>query len=281
MVVAVGFLPVRRLWARRATTGAGSGLQRAQSFMIMATLLYRASHLSVGVLAAAQRRWDHPLQYAGLAVALAVSALCYGSALRRGWFDRRHIWADILVTGCLVPLVLCGWGGAHDPATLGWATLLGGSASATAAICLERFPVLVAVALLVVTHILAYQAVGAGSAIVAGHVNSLLSSAVMAWAFCWYLRRQGRLLDDANARALAAEANKARYAERLEHHRALHDTVLATLTTLAAAWNRRQRPRGAGALRPRGRLSAPTGPAEGRRVPSPGDRGGPGGGDRL
>ncbi|MFE4873244.1 sensor histidine kinase [Streptomyces sp. NPDC056682] len=202
--------------------------------MIMATLLYRASHLSVGVLAAAQLRWDHPLQYAGLAVALAVSGLCYGSALRRGWFDRRHIWADILVTGCLVPLVLCGWGGAHDPATLGWATLLGGSASATAAICLERFPVLVAIALLVVTHILAYQAVGAGSAIVAGHVNSLLSSAVMAWAFCWYLRRQGRLLDDANARALAAEANKARYAERLEHHRALHDTVLATLTTLAA-----------------------------------------------
>ncbi|XIE81177.1 sensor histidine kinase [Streptomyces sp. SBR177] len=56
----------------------------------------------------------------------------------------------------------------------------------------------------------------------------------MAWVMWWYLRRQGRLLDEANARALAAETQKARYAERLDHHRALHDTVLATLTTLAA-----------------------------------------------
>ncbi|WP_216823927.1 sensor histidine kinase [Streptomyces roseifaciens] len=209
-------------------------MQRAQSFMIVATLLYRGSHLTVGVLAVVQRRSHLPLQYVGFAVALGVSVLVYGTALRRGWFDRRHIWADVLVTGCVLPLALCAWGGVREPATIGWAMLLGGSASAVAAIALERLQALAVVALLVATHLIGYQAVDASPAVIVGHLNSLVSSAVLTWAFRWYLLRQGRLLDTANARALAAEAHKARYAERLEHHRALHDTVLATLTTLAA-----------------------------------------------
>ncbi|MFC5144913.1 sensor histidine kinase [Streptomyces aureoversilis] len=200
----------------------------------MATLLYRASHLTVGVLAVVHRRSHLPLQYVGFAVALGVSVLVYGTALRRGWFDRRHIWADVLVTGCVLPLALCAWGGVREPATIGWAMLLGGSASAVAAIALERLQALAVVALLVVTHLIGYQAVDASPAVIVGHLNSLVSSAILTWAFRWYLLRQGRLLDQANARALAAEAHKARYAERLEHHRALHDTVLATLTTLAS-----------------------------------------------
>lgn len=233
MVLSAHLLPIRRLRAVRGATRVGSGLQRAQSFMVLATLLYRASHLAVGVLAVTQHRQAHALQYAALLAALGLSVLGYGTALRRGWFDRRHIWADVLVLGCLLPLVLCAWGGVREPAPLGWAMLLGGSASAAAAITLERSHVLVAVALLVVTHLVGYQWVGASRAVIGGHLNSLLSSAVLAWVFWWYLRRQGRLLDDTNARALAAEAHKARYAERLEHHRALHDTVLATLTVLA------------------------------------------------
>ncbi|MCQ8771075.1 sensor histidine kinase [Streptomyces telluris] len=223
-----------RVLRRQGTTGVGSGLQRAQSFMIVATLLYRASHLTVGVLAVVQRRSHLPLQYVGFAVALGVSVLVYGTALRRGWFDRRHIWADVLVTGCVLPLALCAWGGVREPATIGWAMLLGGSASAVAAIALERLQALTVVALLVVTHFIGYRAVDASPAVIVGHLNSLVTSAILTWAFRWYLRRQGHLLDEANARALAAEAHKARYAERLEHHRALHDTVLATLTTLAA-----------------------------------------------
>lgn len=68
--------------------------------MVLATLLYRVSHLLVGVLAVAQRHREQPVQHAGIAAALGVSALAYGTALRRGWFDRRHIWADIVVCGC-------------------------------------------------------------------------------------------------------------------------------------------------------------------------------------
>ncbi|MDT0378306.1 hypothetical protein RM572_05870 [Streptomyces sp. DSM 42041] len=232
--MAVGFVPILRLRIPGGKPEARSGLQRAQSFMILATLLYRASHLTAGVVAVTKYQRDRPLHSAMLAVALGLSALSYGTALRHGWFRRWHVWVDVLVVGCALPFVLWAGGGVPEPSTIGWAMLLGGSASATAAIAFERLHVPAAVLLLVVTHLVGYQMVGAGPAVHVGHVNSLLSSAVMAWVFWWYLRRQGQLLDDANARALAAEAHKARYAERLEHHRKLHDTVLATLTTLAA-----------------------------------------------
>ncbi|MFF0484797.1 sensor histidine kinase [Streptomyces sp. NPDC004435] len=214
--------------------GVGSGLQRAQAFMILATMLYRASHLAIGLVAVVQRHRDQPVQYAAVAAAVGLSVLVYGTALRRGWFTRRHVWADVVVCGCLLPFALWAWGGARESATLGWAMILGGSASAAVAVALDRVQVAAAVVLLAGTHVIGYQAVGASPAVVLGHLNSLLSSAVMAWVFWWYLRRQGRLLDDANARTLTAEAHRARYEERLEHHRALHDTVLATLTTLAA-----------------------------------------------
>ncbi|MFF9838541.1 sensor histidine kinase [Streptomyces sp. NPDC013740] len=227
-------MAIERIRVLRRATGVGSGLQRAQSFLILATLLYRGSHLTVGVLAVAQHRQDHPAQYLGLAAALGLSLLLYGAALTRGWFDPRHVWADVLVTGCLLPLALYAWGGVRETPALGWAMLLGGSASGVVSVALPRLQALTALALLVGTHLIGYHLVGASRAVLGGHVNSLLSSAVMTWVFWWYLRRQGRLLDEANARALAAETQKARYAERLQHHRALHDTVLATLTTLAA-----------------------------------------------
>lgn len=230
----VGSLAMERLRALRQSAVAGSGLQRAQSFLILATLLYRASHLTVGVLAVSQHRQGHPVQYLGLAAALGLSLLLFGAALTRGWFDLRHVWADVLVTGCLLPFALYAWGGVRETPALGWAMLLGGSASGVVSVALPRLQALAALALLVVTHLIGYHLVGASRAVLGGHVNSLLSSAVMTWVFWWYLRRQGRMLDAANARALAAETQKARYAERLQHHRALHDTVLATLTTLAA-----------------------------------------------
>lgn len=225
---------MRAIRALQGAAGAGSGLERARSFMTLATLLYRASHLAVGVLAVAQRHRGEPVAWAALAAALALSVLCHGTALRHGWFRARHVWADVVVTGCLLPFALYLWAGVDEPAALGWAMLLGGSASSVAAVSLDRLHAMTAVVLLVLTHLAGYRLVGASPAVLGGHVNSLLSSAAMAWVFWWYLRRQGRLLDEANARALEAEAHRARYAERLEHHRALHDTVLATLTTLAA-----------------------------------------------
>jgi signal transduction histidine kinase len=52
-----------------------------------------------------------------------------------------------------------------------------------------------------------------------------------------YLCAQGQALDDISRERAAAEADRsaerARHAVRLSHHRALHDTVLATLTAIA------------------------------------------------
>lgn len=213
---------------------AGSGLQRSQSFMILATGLYRASHLVVGVLAVAQHQRHSPLSWAGVTVALTVSALLFGTARSHGWFTAWPALADLVLVGCVLPFVVYS-GGAHRPAEVAWAMLLGGSASAASAVALPRLPAVAgAVAALLATHAAGYWLTDADVAVVVAHLNAIVASAVMARFFWWYLRRQGSRLDAATAQAVAAEAARARYAERIAHHRALHDTVLATLTAIAS-----------------------------------------------
>ncbi|MCY0932506.1 ATP-binding protein [Streptomyces sp. H27-H1] len=212
----------------------GSGLQRAQAFMILATMLYRASHLMVGLVAVIQHQRHRPVSWLVLAAAVGCSVLVYGTARSRGWFAPRLVWADVLITGCVLPFVAYAWSGVQQPASIAWVMLLGGSASAAAAVTIRRPAIVGAVVvLLAVTHLVGYRMTGAGMAVVGGHLNAVLSSAVMAWVFWWYLRKQGSLLDAATEQAMTAEAERARYAERIAHHRALHDTVLATLTTIA------------------------------------------------
>lgn len=212
----------------------GSGLHRAQSFMLLATGLYRASHLVVGVLAVAQHQRGHVLSWLGLSVAVGSTMVVFGTAHGRHWLGAWPACADLVLVGCLLPGVVFA-GGADRPPDLSWSMLLGGSASAICAVAFGRaVAVAGAVAALVITHTAGYWAAGAEIAVVAAHLNAVVSSAVLARVFWWYLRRQGRQLDAATERALVAEARRARYAERIAHHRALHDTVLATLTAIAS-----------------------------------------------
>ncbi|MGK4584716.1 sensor histidine kinase [Kitasatospora sp. HPMI-4] len=211
----------------------GSGLHRARSFMVLATMLYRASHLVGGLLTIVQHQPDSWSGWSVLAAAAVCSALVYGGALRGGWFAAPAVWTDVLVSGCLLPFLASAWSDGREPAATAWVLLLGGSASAAAAVALEGPRIVAAVLLLTGAHLAWHRTTGAGPAILGGDLDALASSAVLAWVFWWYLRRQGRLLDSANRRALVAEAERARYAERLDHHRALHDTVLATLTAIA------------------------------------------------
>ncbi|MFI1471500.1 sensor histidine kinase [Streptomyces wuyuanensis] len=212
----------------------GSGLQRAQAFMVLATGLYRASHLVVAVLAVVQHQRDSALSWAGLAIAVSTSLLVFGTARSKGWFGTWPPLVDVVLVGCLLPFLVYA-GGAHRPADIAWSMLLGGSASAVAAVAFPKPAVVAgAVVALVATHTAGYWPTGADVAVIAAHLNAIVSSAVLARVFWWYLRRQGSLLDAATAQALAAEAERARYAERIAHHRALHDTVLATLTAIAS-----------------------------------------------
>ncbi|MEU6171871.1 ATP-binding protein [Streptantibioticus parmotrematis] len=201
--------------------------------MILATVMYRSSHIVVGLFTVLQHQRDRPAAWLALGAALASSVMVYGTAVRRREFSVPLVWLDVVAVGCLTPFAAHAWGGSTLSTPGDWPVLLGTSSSAVAAVSLEGWWVVGAVGLLAVAHLTAYRYASAASVVIGGHLISLVSSAVLAWVFWWYLSRQGRLLDDANARALEAEARRARYAERLDHHRALHDTVLATLTAIA------------------------------------------------
>ncbi|MFF4983899.1 sensor histidine kinase [Streptomyces sp. NPDC001046] len=212
----------------------GSGLHRARSFMVLATGLYRLSHLVAGAVAVVQHQRDSALSWLGLAVAVTSSLLVFGRARARGWFGVWPPGADALLVGCALPFAVLA-GGVDGPQGLSWAMLLGGSASAVCAVAYVPAAAVGAVlAALLATHAAGYVLAGADVAVLAAHLNALVWSAVLARVFWWYLRRQGTLLDTATAQALAAEAERARYAERIAHHRDLHDTVLATLTAIAS-----------------------------------------------
>ncbi|MEU6984579.1 ATP-binding protein [Streptomyces sp. NPDC046324] len=200
--------------------------------MLLATGLYRASHLTAGITALVHAPAAGVAVRALLGVALGTSLLLYGTGYAQGGFGPRLVWADVLLTGCLLPHAVLWAGGGHvtDPGF--WALLLGGSAAAAAAAGLAARQACCAVVLILAAHVAAQLQTDTARPF--GHLMSVLSSAVMARVFWWYLHRQGTLLDEAREQAVRAEAERARQAERMAHHRALHDTVLATLTTIAS-----------------------------------------------
>ncbi len=206
---------------------------RVQLFMTVATMLYRASHLAVGVFAVAQAREGRPAAVLVLGGAFGLSAVLYGSALLRGSLSRALVLADVVLVGTLAPFAELTWSGGRPVDAGDWVMLLGTSASAVAAVRLETRWLAGAVALLTATHVVAYRLAGGSAGALGQHVISLVSSAALARVLWWFLDRERRQRDEANARALVAEAHRARYAERLDQHRALHDTVLATLTAIA------------------------------------------------
>ncbi|MER7954087.1 ATP-binding protein [Streptomyces sp. NPDC096030] len=201
--------------------------------MLLATGLYRASHLTAGITALVHAPAAGGVVRALLGVALGTSLLLYGKGYAQGGFGPRLVWTDVLLTGCLLPHAMLWASGGHVPEPGFWPLLLGGSAAAAAAAGLSARQGACAVALILVSH-LAAQLQSDTARPLTGHLMSVVSSAVMARVFWWYLHRQGTLLDEAREQAVRAEAERARQAERMAHHRALHDTVLATLTTIAS-----------------------------------------------
>lgn len=210
----------------------GDGRRRAERFMVLATLLYRASHLLVGLAAILYGKGD-PVQWVVLGAATLVSVAVFGTAHIRGWFSTPGVLVDLLVVGCGLPVLTLVAGAPRGPASMAWVLRLGTSSSAVAAVSLGTPATAVAVLVLVPLGFVTYRAAGASSSILTGHLTAIVSSAAIAWIFWWYLRRQGALLDNATARAVAAESGRARLTERIAQQRLLHDTVLSTLTVIA------------------------------------------------
>ncbi|MFJ5921092.1 sensor histidine kinase [Kitasatospora sp. NPDC092948] len=196
--------------------------------MLLATGLYRASHLVNGVAAAGGTGVAMLL----FGVSLTSSAVLFVPGYRKGEFGRYRLWCDVLLTGCLVPVVALATGAAPGAQAGSWVMLLGSSATAAAAAGLSGREAAGAVALVVAVHTACFLQESAARPL-AGHLVSLVSSALLAQVFRSYLHRQGVQLDEARERAVRAEAARARRAERTAQHRALHDTVLATLTAIA------------------------------------------------
>ncbi|OSC71072.1 hypothetical protein B5180_23340 [Streptomyces sp. BF-3] len=212
---------------------AETGLQRARKTMVIATALYRGSHLVAGGSVVTQHQRDRPFPWLALVAAIAATALIWFMAARHRRLVSWAVGLDVLVIGCLLPFGAYVWGGARTQESIAWVMLLGGSASAMAAVAFGARLLAVAVVLLVATHLAGYLLVEADAAVTGAHLNALVFSAVVSWVLTWYLCRQGEQVDAANRRALDAEAQRARFAERVAHHNALHDTVLATLTAIA------------------------------------------------
>ncbi|WP_219691680.1 sensor histidine kinase, partial [Streptomyces anatolicus] len=207
----------------------------ARGFAVKAVGLFRIAHLvyAADVVATGPSDW----RSVGLLAAVgAVTLLLYGSALLRGWFHPRWVWADVLLTGCVFPWVAVaaiGDGPAVEPH--GWLMVQALSSAAAAMVALGLRGAAWAVLLLLSTSLSVYEVVASPTLpALFDHFTAVVEAAALAGAGWWYLRRQGSRLDLAQERAVVAETARARQAERVAHHAALHDTVLATLTTIAA-----------------------------------------------
>ncbi|GIG56234.1 histidine kinase [Longispora fulva] len=205
--------------------------------MVVATGCYRLSHVVAGLLLLVQDAVAGratPREYVICAVGAVWSAALFAHTWRRGWFATGAVWTDVALCGLLAPATAAIWPAAVK---LPWAVPLGNSAAAIVGVRLRPVPAALVVAGIAAVDCFVLYRSGVAPGGVAVHANSVIFSAVLTRVFWWYLSRQGELLDAATRRALDAEATRsaerARFAERAAQYRALHDTVLSTLTAIA------------------------------------------------
>jgi signal transduction histidine kinase len=204
--------------------------------MLLLLGLQRLSYLAPSLVG--QRGADHLVVATGLLVTtLGWNAAIFTLAYRRGWFPAWVAAVDVAWAAALyiaVPASLPP-GAADGP--LDWSGRIGQAAAALGGAALATPYAVAAVAGLVGVHVGHTYARLHGTPELVPElvtcVNGLVWFAVIIGIGFRYLCRQGRRLDEATALRLRAEAQHARDQTRLAHHRALHDTVLTTLTAIA------------------------------------------------
>jgi signal transduction histidine kinase len=226
------------LWAPART-----GVERAHRFIALLLLLQRLSYLVPTALSVGSDAYADP----GLNVVLVVVTIGWNVALfrqvrRHGWFSPALAWTDVAWAVLLTVVVSANSGAAYDHSSVNWSGRMAQASAALVGAAIQPYwAAAVALGLIMAAHALATTHAFAGSAALAGELASCLNGlfffAVVIGFGVRYLRRQGTLLDRLAEERLATQASRvadrARYETRLDHFRALHDTVLGTLAAIA------------------------------------------------
>ncbi|SNS93017.1 sensor histidine kinase [Actinoplanes regularis] len=229
-----GWVDVRRNWVPR------SG-QHALRLVAVVLLVQRSSYIAGAVTNSWSHGATHVVNPAANAAAIGVAVAWNGwltvAVWRRGWITERLLGVDVLVTVALLFAQSHILQTAFATSTENWARkfVMATAATAGAVLALRRALALVALVLLAALAALVVHT-GALPPLTPGFLDLANWSMWFALAL-YFVAKQARAADEATQRHIEARAaraaDRARFAERLQHHRALHDTVLATLTAIA------------------------------------------------
>jgi signal transduction histidine kinase len=229
---------------------AASGVERAQRFIVILLALQRLSYLIPALLSLRSGAFHSAALNAVLVTAtIAWNVVLFWRVNEHGWFIPPLVWIDVGWTVVLVLAVTANSGTSYEHSSVNWSGRMGQAAAALAGAAIARLGLAaLGVAVLLAAHTVATVGAVEESSELPGYLtsclNGLLWFAVIIGFAVRYLRRQGSLLDRLTAEGMAAQqrqaqaqarqaADQARYSARLAHYRALHDTVLSTLSAIA------------------------------------------------
>jgi signal transduction histidine kinase len=217
-----------------------SGRARSDRFFRFALAAVRVVNCTISLIVLTTRLDHYRLPGLVVVVYLGVvgwSAWLFGWATRGGMVTVRLLVVDVMIAAAT--LVGVGLLTDQEVATdwTNWSFAYALSVALAAGVVLRLRAAVAVAALFAATYL-----VGVASALLGqaaslanglGNAVSFLAFALMAFALARHLHRMDSELDAALNRALVAEAERARYQDRVTQYRTLHNTVLATLTGIA------------------------------------------------
>jgi signal transduction histidine kinase len=234
------------VWRTRDVQISGTPLSaenRAHRFILMLLGLQRACYLLLAFAAFASPVYRSTATNLVLIVgALMWSSLLFGAAVRVGWFTPVLAWLDVAVAGVLLIAMAPNLQPSAGGIAPNWTTRMAQASAALVGAVLARTVVVAgALALLVAVQavVTGNQFAGSGTLDIelTYTLSAIICSALVVTVVVRYLDREGRQLDLASAQRMAAEARLAAEGARrtiqTTYRRALHDTVLTTLTAIA------------------------------------------------
>lgn len=240
-------LPTSNAHGSTSTVEVPSGQARTNRFMHFALAGVRLLNCVISLIVVATR-FDHyrlPVLVVVVYIGAATwSAWLFGWATRGSMITVRLLLVDVVVAS--VPLVVVGMATEPHIATdwTNWSFAYALSVVLAAGAVLRLWTSVLVAAWLAALYLGSVApALASGQASLSnglGNVLSFFAFALLAYALAAHLRRTASELDSAVKRALAAEAEQARYQDRITQYRRLHGTVLATLTDIASGtWDHR------------------------------------------